>query len=191
MARKSTVGWLVLIALGVGWCSSKGDKSSTIAAKPPPAPPTIVSPAPSASQTPENVSIAHPTVTPAAPIATTLYTTADVRLRAQPSTSAGIVLTVSAGSEIKSTKIDGLWHQVTYGGYSGWIRGDYLATRRTAPARAAPSTAMPLVGSPSRPRISQPALSASRSGYIRGPRGGCYYINRNGNKTYVDRSMCR
>lgn len=25
---------------------------------------------------------------------------------------------------------------------------------------------------------------------IRGPRGGCYYINRNGNKTYVDRSLC-
>lgn len=27
--------------------------------------------------------------------------------------------------------------------------------------------------------------------YIRGPRGGCYYINSNGNKTYVDRSKCR
>lgn len=26
--------------------------------------------------------------------------------------------------------------------------------------------------------------------YIRGPRGGCYYINGNGGKTYVDRSMC-
>ncbi|WP_378174280.1 hypothetical protein [Aquimarina sp. SS2-1] len=26
--------------------------------------------------------------------------------------------------------------------------------------------------------------------YIRGSRGGCYYINSNGNKTYVDRSMC-
>lgn len=26
--------------------------------------------------------------------------------------------------------------------------------------------------------------------YIRGPRGGCYYINRNGNRTYVDRSLC-
>ena len=23
-----------------------------------------------------------------------------------------------------------------------------------------------------------------------GPRGGCYYINGNGNKTYVDRSFC-
>jgi len=26
--------------------------------------------------------------------------------------------------------------------------------------------------------------------YIRGRRGGCYYINSNGNKTYVDRSLC-
>lgn len=24
-----------------------------------------------------------------------------------------------------------------------------------------------------------------------GPRGGCYYINSNGNKTYVDRSYCK
>ncbi|WPQ63270.1 hypothetical protein SIO70_00135 [Chitinophaga sancti] len=23
-----------------------------------------------------------------------------------------------------------------------------------------------------------------------GPRGGCYYLNKNGNKTYVDRSYC-
>lgn len=24
----------------------------------------------------------------------------------------------------------------------------------------------------------------------KGPQGGCYYINSNGNKTYVDRSYC-
>jgi len=24
----------------------------------------------------------------------------------------------------------------------------------------------------------------------KGPKGGCYYINSNGNKTYVDRSYC-
>jgi len=29
-----------------------------------------------------------------------------------------------------------------------------------------------------------------RRQYIRGPRGGCYYINSNGNKTYVERSVC-
>ena len=32
--------------------------------------------------------------------------------------------------------------------------------------------------------------SNSAKNYIRGSRGGCYYINSNGNKTYVDRSMC-
>jgi len=30
---------------------------------------------------------------------------------------------------------------------------------------------------------------ASRT-YYKGPRGGCYYINSNGNKTYVSRSLC-
>lgn len=33
------------------------------------------------------------------------------------------------------------------------------------------------------------AQTRSRT-YIRGPRGGCYYINKNGNRTYVDRSLC-
>jgi hypothetical protein len=32
-------------------------------------------------------------------------------------------------------------------------------------------------------------LTARRE-YITGPRGGCYYINGSGNKTYVDRSFC-
>ena len=27
--------------------------------------------------------------------------------------------------------------------------------------------------------------------YHTGPRGGCYYINSKGNKTYVDHSFCR
>lgn len=26
--------------------------------------------------------------------------------------------------------------------------------------------------------------------YTTGPRGGCYYVNANGNRTYVDRSLC-
>lgn len=25
----------------------------------------------------------------------------------------------------------------------------------------------------------------------KGPEGGCYYINSNGNKTYVDKSLCK
>jgi len=32
--------------------------------------------------------------------------------------------------------------------------------------------------------------SSSSKRYISGPRGGCYYLNGNGNKSYVDRSLC-
>lgn len=35
-----------------------------------------------------------------------------------------------------------------------------------------------------------PAGAVARE-FIRGLRGGCYYINGNGNKTYVDRGKCR
>lgn len=44
-------------------------------------------------------------------------------------------------------------------------------------------------------RAAYPGLPAGQDvvarDLIRGPRGGCYYINGNGNKTYVDRSRCR
>jgi hypothetical protein len=36
----------------------------------------------------------------------------------------------------------------------------------------------------------KPTRNARRSNLIRGPRGGCYYINSHGNKTYVDRNLC-
>lgn len=39
-------------------------------------------------------------------------------------------------------------------------------------------------------KSSQPKTRNSGRRYIRGPRGGCYYINSNGNKIYVDRSLC-
>lgn len=48
--------------------------------------------------------------------------------------------------------------------------------------RTTPSTVKPTNNNSS-------SVTSGRT-YIRGPRGGCYYINRNGNKTYVDRSLC-
>lgn len=41
----------------------------------------------------------------------------------------------------------------------------------------------------SAPRTYSPRTTYRR--YYTGPRGGCYYINSNGNKTYVDHSFCR
>ena len=54
-------------------------------------------------------------------------------------------------------------------------------------SRTPARSSTPVRRSPAAPAKSRP--KASRN-YIRGPRGGCYYINSNGNKTYVDRSLC-
>ncbi|WP_439554773.1 hypothetical protein [Dyadobacter sp.] len=65
--------------------------------------------------------------------------------------------------------------------------------------RVVSSIAQPVISSPrmNKARYSlsnddnTPTYKPSRRVYITGPRGGCYYINGNGNKTYVDRSLCR
>lgn len=47
----------------------------------------------------------------------------------------------------------------------------------------------PLVSSPATSPRAEPRRSGGRQLHV-GPRGGCYYINGNSNKTYVDRSEC-
>lgn len=54
---------------------------------------------------------------------------------------------------------------------------------------SAPAAPEPLLSSPSGSSSQGPRRSGGRQLHV-GPRGGCYYINRNGNKTYVDRSEC-
>ncbi len=40
------------------------------------------------------------------------------------------------------------------------------------------------------PKEAEQKRPSTEKKYIRGSRGGCYYINSSGNKTYVDRTMC-
>lgn len=68
-----------------------------------------------------------PTAEAGSSVQTTLYSTANVRLRTSPSARSQTVLTVPVGSAVLSSKREGQWHYVSYGSYSGWILGDYLA----------------------------------------------------------------
>jgi len=58
--------------------------------------------------------------------------------------------------------------------------------KEQAPAAKAP----PKETVPSEPAKTAASPSAKGRKYERGPFGGCFYINSNGNKTYVDRSKC-
>lgn len=61
----------------------------------------------------------------------------------------------------------------------------------TKPALPLAASSSPTVrSSPVSPKAAAPRARPTYRNYIRGPRGGCYYINSSGNKTYVDRSMC-
>ena len=84
-----------------------------------------------------------------------------------------------------------------YVGYAQYSDGSQVALRVSNP-----HLERPMIKSPSAtPGASQargaydPAPTYRRPRpsyrtYYRGPRGGCYYINGNGNKTYVDRGLC-
>ncbi|RWP69257.1 MAG: DUF4236 domain-containing protein [Mesorhizobium sp.] len=71
---------------------------------------------------------------PASSVERTFYSTAHVRVRTSPSAESPIVLTVPVGSAVLSSRREGPWHYVSYGNYSGWILGDYLAEPRPEPA---------------------------------------------------------
>jgi hypothetical protein len=65
------------------------------------------------------------------------------------------------------------------------------ARSRTSPKTGTASRvdpAPPITGTQA--DVAPPRVSSPRNGLIRGPRGGCYYINSNSRKTYVDRSLC-
>jgi len=65
----------------------------------------------------------------------------------------------------------------------GWSRFGSGATRAITSTTSVPTALY------SGRSVSTPSRATSRR-YITGPRGGCYYINSNGNKTYVDHSYC-
>jgi len=77
------------------------------------------------------------------------------------------------------------------GGYGGGYPAAPTVTRYGVPVTAQVYPTAPAPVSPT-PLYTPPIVAPSAPSrlYITGPRGGCYYINGNGNKTYVDRSMC-
>ena len=70
-----------------------------------------------------------------------------------------------------------------------------VTTTSTSTTTTSPTTTTTTTP-PSTGTVSTPSTGDPKCGFYngkqlyRGPKGGCYYINSNGNKTYVDRSFC-
>jgi Bacterial SH3 domain len=117
----------------------------------------------------------------------------NANLRGTPSANGKVVTVLTENSTVKVLLAQAPWYLIQSQDYAGWLHGNTLKLNDASEFDNF-DTARPMVSPPtySAPKRSTPRRSSSRggSGYIRGPRGGCYYINSNGNKTYVDRSLC-
>lgn len=94
--------------------------------------------------------------------------------------------TISIGKTASVLMQKGVWFLLQTNDYVGWVHGN---TIKIDEAKLVTNSSAPVTLKPSKATTPRVTSSESRT-YIRGSRGGCYYINANAKKTYVDRSLC-
>ena len=129
--------WLLAGGLAAGiWVVTQDAKT--------PRPPERVAATESAIQLPKKV--LPPARRPAAmttssiarpdrPVPGALRTTSRVRMRIGADLSAAVVTTLEAGQKVRALGRSGEWRKVSASGQTGWVHGDYLASRGDLPSR--------------------------------------------------------
>ena len=120
-----------------------------------------------------------------------LYSNLGAPLRREPNVISKLISELPANTELIIEGSEGIYYRVNtiYG--KGFISRNVV---KTAPS-GNNSTANTLINTnktttkSSSTYTPRKSYSSSRT-YYTGPRGGCYYINSNGNKSYVDRNKC-
>lgn len=69
-------------------------------------------------------------------------------------------------------------------------KGQWQAVAWQATPISPPKTEQSASSTTTNPAALSTSSGSSDRKYIRGSRGGCYYLNSSGNKTYVDKSLC-
>lgn len=107
-----------------------------------------------------------------------LYVGDTLHVRAAPNKDAPIVRTLGRGDYVVMGPTDANGWARVYRGASplGYTHQASDVVQSTEP--------------PAEPDSTRSRPGAATRGYIRGPRGGCYYINSSDHKQYVDRSLC-
>ncbi|WP_086005989.1 SH3 domain-containing protein [Nitratireductor pacificus] len=137
--RSSKLGWLVAGAVVLGWLGSGDDDKPSSA----PTLPRLSQPD-STPQPPASFVRLPPKAVQQPSAAETLYTTANVNMRTEPSTSSPILTTIPKGSQVVAVGSRGAWRSVQYRGRAGWVSSRYVSRERpvltSAPRPPAPVT---------------------------------------------------
>lgn len=131
MGRQEKIGWAIALVCAVGWWLSPAKLPTKPSASSTRVPSAIQAPS-SVSSQPSNMSIAHKSPDINRPKVQWLYTTAKVRVRAAPDSSAPALDTLDPGELIQSNFWDNGWYNVTVSARVGWIQGNYLTAVKPA-----------------------------------------------------------
>ena len=130
---------------------------------------------------PAHAEIPTRALTPTAQTRTARVIAENANLRETPSTTGLAEGEVPEGTVVKILDEKLPWYVVRVGDRVGWMHGANLLFMDEATTT---SEREPV-------RVIVPATRSNTGRvYIRGPRGGCYYISSSGSKVYVDRSVC-
>lgn len=113
-------------------------------------------------------------------------------LRGRPADDAKVVETLARNTVVEVMKVDGLWYLVQANDYAGWMFIKDLEVARAPAAshlRSQPITQPKSDSASDGPASSTQPRTTNRT-YIRGSRGGCYYLSPSGSKVYVARDLC-
>ncbi len=123
--RSSKLGWLVAGVVALGWLGSGDDDKPTST----PTSPRLSQPG-STPQPPASFVRLPPKAVQQPSAAETLYTTANVNMRTEPSTSSPILTTIPKGSQVVAVGSRGAWRSVQYRGRAGWVSSRYVSRER-------------------------------------------------------------
>lgn len=127
MGRQEKIGWAIAAVCAVGWWLSPTKLPITPSSSSVTMPSEAQAPS-SVSIQPSNTSIAYRKPDISRPKVQWLYTTANVRVRAAPNTSAPVLETLALGELIQTNSLENGWYNVTVSARNGWIHENYLAT---------------------------------------------------------------
>jgi uncharacterized protein YgiM (DUF1202 family) len=120
-------------------------------------------------------------------------------LRSEPNVLSPVIGTVPPNSIVTILENSGQSYlKIKYDDKEGYILASMLEENSIPKKRStysSSSSSSSSTSSQSKPKARSsstytPKKRSSYRRYITGPRGGCYYINSNGNKVYVSRSLC-
>lgn len=112
----------------------------------------------------------------------------------EPSLTTGVGQPVAVGAQVKLLDPNDDWYVVRIQNHVGWMHSSTLRLGAGASSVGPRSSSGAGDGGPQTQRLvlppSESPITPTTRAFIRGPRGGCYYISGSGRKVYVDRSLC-